>query len=63
MRDIVHAAIARLDPDDRELLRLTNWEGLRPAEVATAMQLAPGTVRARLCRARQRMRAELEALG
>ncbi|WP_053206090.1 RNA polymerase sigma factor [Jiangella muralis] len=59
----VRAALLRLPGDDRELLRLTSWEGLGPAELATAMGLPPGTVRTRLHRARKRLRAELEALG
>ena len=62
----VAAALRRLSDDDAELLRLTAWEGLSPTEIATATGLAPGTVRQRLRRARQRLRrllAEEEADG
>lgn len=59
----VRDAMLRLSDDDRELLRLTSWEGLAPADLATAMSLPPATVRTRLHRARNRLRTELEALG
>ena len=62
----VAAALRRLSDDDAELLRLTAWEGLSPTEIATATGLAPGTVRQRLRRARQRLRkllADEEAKG
>lgn len=59
----VRDAMLRLSDDDRELLRLTSWEGLGPAELATAMSLPPATARTRLHRARNRLRAELEVLG
>jgi RNA polymerase sigma-70 factor, ECF subfamily len=55
----VHAALARLEEEDREILRLSSWEGLAPAEIAAAMGLPGVTVRSRLHRARKRLRAEL----
>jgi RNA polymerase sigma-70 factor, ECF subfamily len=55
----VRDALARLGEDDRELIGLTGWEGLTPQEAAAVLGLAPGTVRARLHRARARLRAEL----
>jgi RNA polymerase sigma-70 factor (ECF subfamily) len=60
---VVADALARLDPDDRELLQLTSWEGLDPAQIAAALGVPGATVRSRLHRARARLRAELEALG
>jgi RNA polymerase sigma-70 factor (ECF subfamily) len=62
-RQVVSAALARLDEDDRELLRLTSWEGLTPAEVAVVYAIPDGRARSRLHRARARFRLELEALG
>jgi RNA polymerase sigma-70 factor (ECF subfamily) len=56
---LVRQALGRLSEDDRELLLLTNWEGLSPAEVAVAMGIPPGTVRSRLHRARQQLRRRL----
>jgi RNA polymerase sigma-70 factor (ECF subfamily) len=56
---VVRAALARLDPDDREILRLTSWEGLQPHEIAVVVEMRAATVRTRLHRARQRLRHEL----
>jgi RNA polymerase sigma-70 factor (ECF subfamily) len=55
----VNEALAELAPDDRELVTLIAWEGLTPAEVATALGIPAGTVRVRLHRARTRLRALL----
>jgi RNA polymerase sigma-70 factor (ECF subfamily) len=61
--EIVRAALALLDAADRELIELTSWEGLTPAEAAAVLMVAPSTLRSRLHRARQRLRVELESLG
>jgi RNA polymerase sigma factor (sigma-70 family) len=55
----VRAALARLDEEDREILRLSSWEELTPAEIATVMGLPGVTVRSRLHRARKRLRTEV----
>lgn len=55
----VRAALVRLDEEDREILRLTSWEELTPAEIARVLQVPAVTVRSRLHRARKRLRAEL----
>jgi RNA polymerase sigma factor (sigma-70 family) len=55
----VRAALARLEEEDREILRLTSWEGLTPSEVAAVMGVPGVTVRSRLHRARKRLRSEL----
>ncbi|QIK68676.1 sigma-70 family RNA polymerase sigma factor [Nocardioides sp. HDW12B] len=55
----VRAALDRLREADREVLTLTVWEELEPREVAIALDLPVGTVRARLSRARARLRDEL----
>lgn len=60
---LVTAAMARLEDEDRELLRLTNWEGLSPTEIAIAAGIPAPTVRTRLHRARSRLRRELAQLG
>lgn len=59
----VRRAVERLSDSDRELLRLTSWEGLSPSEIATALSIPPSTVRVRLHRARRRLRAVLESDG
>jgi RNA polymerase sigma factor (sigma-70 family) len=55
----VGAALARLDEEDREILRLTSWEGLTPTEIATVIGVPGVTVRSRLHRARKRLRSEV----
>ncbi len=57
----VAAALEHLSEDDAELLRLTAWEALTPSEIATVFDIAPGTARQRLSRARQRLRKQLAA--
>jgi RNA polymerase sigma-70 factor (ECF subfamily) len=56
----VRAALARLGDLDREVLRLTVWEGLEPREVAEVLGIGAAAVRTRLSRARARLR---ELLG
>ena len=66
LEQTVAAALERLEPDDRELIRLVEWECLSPAEIAVALGIRPGTARVRLHRARRTlakdpsMRAALE---
>ena len=60
---LVNAAMSNLDADERELLRLTSWEGLTPTEIAVATGMPATTVRTRLRRARSRLRGELVELG
>jgi RNA polymerase sigma-70 factor, ECF subfamily len=54
-------ALARLGSDDRELLLLSAWEGLTPAQIATVLEISAVAARTRLHRARRRLRAELAA--
>ncbi|MEM7271738.1 MAG: RNA polymerase sigma factor [Actinomycetota bacterium] len=56
----VARALRRLPADDAEVLRLASWEALTPAQIATVLDVPPGTARQRLHRARRRLRAELE---
>lgn len=55
---VVAEALARLRPDDREIIRLVEWEGFSPAEVAVALGIRAGTARVRLHRARQALAAD-----
>jgi RNA polymerase sigma-70 factor (ECF subfamily) len=52
-------ALAELSEADRELLMLIGWEELTPAEAARALEISPLAARARLHRARRRLRARL----
>ena len=58
--DRVALALARLRPDEAELLRLWAWEQLGPAEIATVLDLTPNAVSIRLHRARGRLKEILE---
>lgn len=52
-RSIVDSILDGLDLIDAEVLRLTVWEQLTPAEIAVVLQLSPGATRNRLMRARR----------
>ncbi|MBL7257552.1 RNA polymerase sigma factor [Paractinoplanes lichenicola] len=52
-------AMARLRPDDVELLRLWAWEDLTPGEIATVLGISANAASIRLHRAKQKLRDEL----
>jgi RNA polymerase sigma-70 factor (ECF subfamily) len=52
-REHLDALIARMPDDLRDVFVLYELEGLTMAEIATALELAPGTVASRLRRARE----------
>jgi RNA polymerase sigma factor (sigma-70 family) len=60
---LVHQALRRLSARDREVLLLSEWEGLSPAQIAVVVGCLTVTARGRLHRARQRFRAAFEELG
>ncbi len=55
-------ALARLRPDEREILRLSAWEGLDPGEIAAIFGWSRNAARIRLHRARRRLKRELARL-
>jgi RNA polymerase sigma factor (sigma-70 family) len=59
---LVHEALGRLGPRDREILLLAEWEGLSPSQIAEVMDCLAITARGRLHRARRRFRAVFEDL-
>ncbi len=61
LRPLLAAALAELDPRDREVLLLVAWADLTYPQVAAAMDVPVGTVRSRLHRARRRVRERLGA--
>lgn len=61
--ELVDEALDRLPETDRELLRLSAWEGLSAPEIAVVLEIPSGAVRTRLHRARARLRAQLAELG
>ena len=60
---LVHDALRRLPPPDREVLLLAEWEGLTPAQIASVLGCLAVTARGRLHRARNRFRAVFEELS
>ena len=58
----VEAALARLSPADAELLRLSYWEGFKPAELAVVFGVGASTIRSQLTRARQRFSDEFQTV-
>lgn len=57
-RSLLHA-FAALTDDERELLMLCDWDGLAPRQIAAALGRGPVETRARLYRARKKLRAAL----
>lgn len=55
---VLNAALDRLAPAEREVLRLAAWEHLTPAEIAVVLGVRPGTARVRLHRARQALASD-----
>jgi RNA polymerase sigma-70 factor (ECF subfamily) len=53
------AAMRTLSEQDRELLRLTAWEGLRPAEIAVVLGCSANAATIRVHRARNRLATAL----
>jgi RNA polymerase sigma-70 factor (ECF subfamily) len=55
----LHEALARLRPDDAELLGLWAWEQLTPAEIATVLDISANAASIRLHRAREKLKDQL----
>ena len=58
--DPVREALARLSELDREAITLIAWESLTPAQAAVALGISHVAFRARLSRARRRLRKHLD---
>ena len=56
----LHAHLLRLPPHQQAVVALHYLEGLSVDEIATTLGTRPGTVKSRLARARQTLRARLE---
>ena len=57
----VRDAIARLDPDAAELVRLVHWERMTLVEAAAVLGIPDSTARGRYARAKEELRAALGA--
>lgn len=61
MAAVVREYFETLPPGQRQVLELVDHEGLRPVEVAEALEMNPVTVRAHLFRARKALRERILA--
>src|SRR5712691_10317296 len=61
-RQVVHLALARLRPRDQELLRLAEWEGLAPAELAHVFHCSTNAIAIRLHRAHRQFKQALDSV-
>lgn len=60
---LLRAALRRIPLDFQMTIELYYWHDLPIAEVAEALDIAPGTVKSRLSRARDLLRAEIDRLA
>lgn len=60
-REAFELAFRRLSAEDREILRLTAWDGLSDVELGAVFGIGPAAVRKRSSRARLRLRARYAA--
>ena len=56
-------ALAALEPDDREILLLTGWDGLDSSAAGKVLGVSAVAARARLSRARRRLMGHLDTTG
>jgi RNA polymerase sigma factor (sigma-70 family) len=61
--DLLLSAIQRIPIDFQIVLELHYWEELSVGEIASAIEVAEGTVKSRLHRARAMIREELDAMA
>jgi len=62
-REEIAAALNQLEPEYREALTLRVIHGLSYAEIADTLEIREGTVKSRIARAREKMRAQLLGAG
>jgi RNA polymerase sigma-70 factor, ECF subfamily len=63
LRDRLQTALAKLSPNDREVLVMRNLEQMPAVEIAALLGVKEGTVRVRHLRALERLRALLDLEG
>lgn len=63
LRERLEAALAKLSPNDREILVMRNLEQMTTAEIAALLGIKEGTVRVRHLRALDRLRTLLDRGG
>ena len=60
--DALYRALESLSQDDRELIRLSSWDGLNRSEIASVLGIKENAVDQRLHRARSRLRDRMARL-
>ncbi len=60
---LLQTALRQIPTEAQIALELAYWEELSGAEIAVVLDIAPGTVRSRLTRARGRLREAVKTLG
>lgn len=60
--ELLHRALDTLREGDRELLRMSSWDGLSNSEIAAVIGIKENAIDQRLFRARARLRDRLEIL-
>ena len=63
MRLMLQNALSTMEPIDREIISLRNFESLSNIEAAAELEIAPGAASQRYMRALMRLKAILEELG
>ena len=63
LRERVWRALQELDPKDREVIVLKDFQHLTYREIADLLEIPPGTVMSRLYHARRRLRERLEEIS
>jgi len=58
----IHLAMDELSPTDRELIRLSSWDGLSRSEIAQVLGIRVNAVDQRLHRARTRLKTHFDRL-
>jgi RNA polymerase sigma factor (sigma-70 family) len=62
-QDLIVSALQRLPLDFQISIELHYWEDMSVREIARVLEIPPGTVKSRLHRAREMLRAHVEALA
>lgn len=63
IEELLEQALSELSPDHREVIVLRELQGLEYEAIAAIVKCRVGTVKSRLARAREQLRARVELLG